>query len=50
MTFENRYTPFSKPHILKIILPLTNLIETSYHLTETIVNRNYGSFLTNGWN
>jgi len=43
MTFENRYAPFSKPHTLKIILPLTNLFEGSYQLIETIVNKNHGS-------
>ncbi|MBU3201338.1 helix-turn-helix domain-containing protein [Clostridium estertheticum] len=43
MTFNNRYTPFPKNHTLKLILPLTNLCESSYQLTETIVNREYGS-------
>lgn len=43
MTFENRYTPFPKSHAVKVILPLTNLFEDSYQLTETIVNRDYGS-------
>lgn len=43
MTFENRYTPFPKSHTLKVILPLTNLLHSSYQLTETIVNKNYGS-------
>ncbi len=43
MTFKHRYTPFPKPHTLKVILPLTNLSEASYHLTETIVNKDYGS-------
>ncbi|NFT05799.1 helix-turn-helix domain-containing protein [Clostridium botulinum] len=43
MTFNHRYKPFPKPNILKVILPLTNLSEASYHLTETIVNKQYGS-------
>ncbi len=43
MTFKNRYTPFPKPHTSKIIIPLTNLSEASYQLTETIVNKDYGS-------
>ncbi|WP_160675907.1 helix-turn-helix domain-containing protein [Clostridium sp. C8-1-8] len=43
MTFDKRYTPFPKPHILKVILPLVNLPEADYKLTETIVNKNYGS-------
>lgn len=43
MTFKNRYTPFTNPYKLKVILPLTNLLETIYKLTETIINKNYGS-------
>jgi len=43
MTFNNRYTPFQKSNTLKVILPLTNLCETSYQLTETIVNKYHGS-------
>ncbi len=43
MTFKNRYTPFPKTSTLKVILPLTNLSEPSYQLTETIVNNEYGS-------
>ena len=43
MTFNNRYTPFPKPHTLKVILPLTNLSNADYLLTETIVNKDYGS-------
>ncbi|MDS0526320.1 helix-turn-helix domain-containing protein [Clostridium sp. SHJSY1] len=43
MTFKNRYTPFPKQNNLKVILPLTNLSETTYKLTETIVNKHYGS-------
>lgn len=43
MTFKNRYTPFPKPNTLKVVLPLTNISEASYQLTETIVNKNYGS-------
>lgn len=43
MTFENRYTPFSKPQILKVVLPIINLLEKNYQLTETIVNQKYGS-------
>ena len=43
MTFNNRYTPFPKPNTLKVILPLTNLSETNYQITETIVNKHYGS-------
>ncbi|MBU3130407.1 GH39 family glycosyl hydrolase [Clostridium tagluense] len=43
MTFRNRYTPFPKFHTLKVILPLTNLCGPSYQLTETIVNKEYGS-------
>ena len=43
MTFKHRYTPFPNPNTLKVILPLTNLSETSYQLTETIVNKDYGS-------
>lgn len=43
MTFNNRYTPFQKPHTLKVILPLTGLSEDKYQITETIVNKQYGS-------
>ena len=43
MTFHDRYTPFPKENKLKVILPLTNLSEDSYQLTETIVNKSYGS-------
>lgn len=43
MTFNNRYTPFQKSNILKVILPLKNLSESSYMLTETIVNKSHGS-------
>lgn len=43
MTFTNRYTPFPKTNILKVILPFINLSEICYELTETIVNKNYGS-------
>lgn len=43
MTFNNRYTPFPKSNILKVILPLTNLSEANYQVTETIVNKNHGS-------
>ncbi|MDS0527037.1 helix-turn-helix domain-containing protein [Clostridium sp. SHJSY1] len=43
MTFENRYAPFSNPHTMKVILPLTNITEGSYQLTETIVNERHGS-------
>jgi beta-xylosidase len=43
MTFKNRYTPFPKQNNLKVILPLTNLSETTYQLTETIVNKYHGS-------
>lgn len=43
MTFSSRYTPFPKPNTLKIILPIINLLKDSYQLTETIVNKYYGS-------
>lgn len=43
MTFTNRYTPFPKPNTLKMIIPLKNLSQTKYQMTETIVNKNYGS-------
>lgn len=43
MTFENRYTPFPKPQTLKVVLPIINLFEKNYQLTETIVNQKYGS-------
>ena len=43
MTFENRYTPFPKPQILKVVLPIINLSEKNYQLTETIVNQRHGS-------
>ena len=43
MTFENRYAPFPKPHTSKVIIPIKNLYEGSYILTETIINRHYGS-------
>ncbi len=43
MTFEDRYTMFPKENTLKVILPLMNLSESRYALTETIVNRDYGS-------
>ncbi|OOM52948.1 beta-xylosidase [Clostridium beijerinckii] len=43
MTFTNRYTPFPKTNIFKVILPFINLSEICYELTETIVNKNYGS-------
>lgn len=43
MTFKNRYTPFPKPKILKVVVPIINLLENNYQITETIVNQNYGS-------
>lgn len=43
MTFKDRYTPFPKANTLKVVLPLTNLSEASYQLTETVVNKNHGS-------
>ncbi|MGV8979604.1 GH39 family glycosyl hydrolase [Clostridium sp.] len=43
MTFENRYTPFPKPQTLKVVLPIINLDQRNYQLTETIINQKYGS-------
>lgn len=43
MTFTNRYTPFPKPNTLKMIIQLKNLSEANYQVTETIVNKDYGS-------
>ena len=43
MTSENRYAPFPKLNILKMIIPLINLPEESYTMTETILNRQHGS-------
>ena len=39
MTFKDRYTPFPKANTLKVVLPLTNLSEASYQLTETVVDK-----------
>lgn len=43
LTFTNRYTPFSKHSSLKVVLPLRKLSENKYQLTETIINKKYGS-------
>lgn len=43
MTDTDRYTPFVKPHKLKVIIPFTNIPEKTYKLTETVINRSYGS-------
>lgn len=43
LTFTNRYTPFSKHSSLKVVLPLRKLSEDKYQLTETIINKKYGS-------
>lgn len=43
LTFTNRYTPFSKQSSLKVVLPLKKLSENKYQITETIINKKYGS-------
>lgn len=43
MDFKDRYTPFQNSYILKIIIPLINLSSCRYQITETIINKQYGS-------
>lgn len=43
MTFNNRYTPFPDATNKKVLVPLRDLSETDYILTDTILNRNHGS-------
>lgn len=43
LTFTNRYTPFSKQSSLKVVIPLKKLSENKYQITETIINKKYGS-------
>lgn len=43
MTFENRYTPFPNLHRHKYILPINNLENENYIVTDTILNREHGS-------
>jgi beta-xylosidase len=43
MTFTNRYTPFPDSSRLKIVIPFTDLPNSGYTMTETILNRQHGS-------
>lgn len=43
MTFTNRYTPFSNGKVKKFTIPLTDLKDGPWMITETIVNRESGS-------
>lgn len=47
MTFTNRYTPFSNGKVKKFTIPLTDLENGLWTITETIVNREYGSSFDN---
>lgn len=43
MTPTNRYTPFDITHTQKFVIPLENIPDGNYTLSETIVNREHGS-------
>lgn len=43
MTFTNRYTPFPTATRKKYVIPLADVTNNEYILTETIINRNHGS-------
>ncbi len=43
MTFTNRYTPFPTAIRKKYVIPLADIANQEYLLTETIINRNHGS-------
>lgn len=43
MTPTNRYTPFDVTHTQKFVIPLENMPDGNYTLSETIINREYGS-------
>lgn len=43
VTPVNRYTPFDEVHMQKYVIPLENLADGNYTLSETIINRDYGS-------
>lgn len=43
LTFTNRYTPFENPICKKYVIPLQNMPNKDFTITETIVNRNHGS-------
>lgn len=43
VTPTNRYTPFDRTYTQKFIIPLRNLADGNYVLTETVVNKEYGS-------
>lgn len=43
MTFTNRYTPFPNVKRKKYVIPLADVRNTEYILTETIINQEHGS-------
>jgi len=43
MTPTSRYTPFDETHTQKFVIPLTNMTDGTYSLSEIIINREYGS-------
>ncbi len=43
MTFTNRYTPFPNMKRRKYVIPLADVENSEYILTETIINREHGS-------
>ena len=43
MTFNNRYTPFPNAKRKKYVIPLADVTNSEYILTETIINRAHGS-------
>jgi beta-xylosidase/AraC-like DNA-binding protein len=43
MTFTNRYTPFPTANRKKYVIPLADVTNNEYILTETIINRQNGS-------
>jgi beta-xylosidase/AraC-like DNA-binding protein len=43
MTFTSRYTPFPNPTVKKFVIPLSDLTDEEYILTDTILNKDHGS-------
>lgn len=43
MTFTNRYTPFIEPTVKKYVIPISDLEDTSYILTDILLNQENGS-------